>query len=113
MSIHANKTRHRRISVGGLDVFLREAGDPRRPTVLLLHGQPTSSHSFRDLIPMLADTAHLVAPDLPGFGFTDAPPRDRYAYTFENIARTIDALTRELGLERMFLYVHDYGAPVA
>lgn len=113
MPISASKTRHRTISVGGLNVFIREAGEPARPTVLLLHGVPTSSHTFRNLMPLLADTAHLVAPDLPGFGFSDAPPMDRYEYTFENIADTFEALIDELGLKQMFLYVHDYGAGVA
>lgn len=113
MPISASKTRHRTISVGGLNVFIREAGEPARPTVLLLHGVPTSSHTFRNLMPLLADTAHLVAPDMPGFGFSDAPPLDRYEYTFKNIADTFEALIDELGVERMFLYVHDYGAGVA
>jgi pimeloyl-ACP methyl ester carboxylesterase len=113
MPISASKTRHRTISVGELNVFIREAGEPARPTVLLLHGVPTSSHTFRHLMPLLADTAHLVAPDMPGFGFSDAPPLDRYEYTFKNIADTFEALIDELGLKRMFLYVHDYGAGVA
>jgi pimeloyl-ACP methyl ester carboxylesterase len=113
MSISARKTRHRTVAAGGLNVFVREAGDPALPAVLLLHGQPTSSHTFRNLMPLLADTAHLVAPDMPGFGFSDAPPPDRYQYSFENIADTIDALVGVLGLKRMFLYVHDYGAAVA
>lgn len=113
MPISACKTRHRTVAVGGLNVFIREAGERARPAVLLLHGVPTSSHTFRNLIPLLADTAYLVAPDMPGFGFSDAPPPDRYEYSFENIANTIDALTDVLGLERMFLYVHDFGAPVA
>src|SRR5687768_9561245 len=109
----ACKTRHRTVSVGGLNLFVREAGELTQPAVLLLHGVPTSSHTFRNLMPLLADTAHLVAPDLPGFGFSDAPPADRYDYRFENIADTIEALTDALGMERMFLYVHDYGAAVA
>ncbi len=92
---------------------VREAGELTQPAVLLLHGQPTSSHTFRNLIPLLADTAHVVAPDLPGFGFSDAPPQDRYEYTFQNIADTIEAKVDELGLERWFLYVHDYPAAVA
>jgi pimeloyl-ACP methyl ester carboxylesterase len=113
MPISACKTRHRRISAGVLNVFVREAGERTQPAVLLLHGQPTSSHTFRNLMPLLADTAYLVAPDMPGFGFSDAPPLDRYEYTFENIANTFDALIEAVGLERMFLYVHDYGAAVA
>lgn len=103
MSTNASKTRHRTISAGGLNVFIREAGEPTQPAVLLLHGQPTSSHTFRNLMPLLADTAYLVAPDMPGFGFSDAPPPDRYEYSFENIANTFDALIDVLELERMFL----------
>lgn len=113
MRISANKTRHRMVRAGGLEVFVREAGDPSRPAVLLLHGFPSSSHSFRNLIPLLADDAYLIAPDMPGFGFSDSPPQDRYEYSFKNIADTIEALVEELALERMFLYVHDFGAPVA
>ena len=113
MSISASRTRHRTVAAGGLDLFVREAGERTLPAVLLLHGQPTSSHTFRNLMPLLADTAYLVAPDLPGFGFSDAPSQDRYEYSFENIAGTIEALLDELGLERWFLYVHDYGAAVA
>jgi pimeloyl-ACP methyl ester carboxylesterase len=86
MSISACKTRHRTVSAGGLNLFVREAGEPTQPAVLLLHGAPTSSHTFRNLMPLLADAAHLVAPDMPGFGFSDAPPLDRYEYSFENIA---------------------------
>ncbi|GFE84916.1 hydrolase [Steroidobacter agaridevorans] len=113
MSIGTCKTRHRTVSVNGLELFIREAGEPDRPAVLLLHGAPSSSHTFRNLLPLLADTAYLVAPDMPGFGFSEAPPQQRYEYSFENIASTIEALTDVLGLKRMFLYVHDYGAPVA
>ena len=113
MPISACKTRHRTVSAGGLNLFVREAGERSQPAVLLIHGQPTSSHTFRNLMPLLADTAYLVAPDMPGFGFSDAPPMDRYEYSFENIANTFDALIDVLGLERMFLYVHDYGAAVA
>lgn len=74
MPISACKTRHRTVAAGGLNVFIREAGERAQPAVLLLHGVPTSSHKFRNLIPLLADTAYLVAPDMPGFGFSDAPP---------------------------------------
>ena len=112
MPISACKTRHRTVEAGGVELFIREAGDPNHPVVLLLHGFPSSSHSFRHLIPLLADTAHLVAPDMPGFGFSEAPLQDRYEYSFENITYTIEALTDVLRLERMFLYVHDFGAPL-
>lgn len=113
MPVSTCKTRHRTIRAGGLDLFVREAGEPERPTLLLLHGFPSSSHCFRNLMPLLADTTHLVAPDMPGFGFSEAPPSNRYQYSFEHIATTIDALTKALELKRMFLYFHDFGAPVA
>lgn len=113
MPISACTTRHRTVPADGLKLFIREAGEPNQPAVLLLHGAPSSSHSFRNLMPLLADTARLVAPDMPGFGFSESPPQDRYEYTFENIADTIEALIDALGVERMFLYVHDFGAPVA
>jgi pimeloyl-ACP methyl ester carboxylesterase len=98
--------------VDGLKLFYREAGDQSRPTVLLLHGFPSASHMFRDLIPELADRYHIVAPDLPGFGMTEQPSRDRFAYTFENIANVIDRFTEVLGLTKFAIYVFDYGAPV-
>src|SRR5713101_6342168 len=98
--------------VDGSKIFYREAGPKTAPTILLLHGFPTSSHMFRDLIPALADRYHVVAPDLPGFGFSDAPDRKRVLYTFENLARVIDRFTQTIGLERYAIYVFDYGAPV-
>ena len=100
------------IDVDGLEVFYRRAGDPSRPTVLLLHGFPTASHMFRDLIPQLDDRYDVVAPDLPGFGMTEQPARDRFTYTFENIAKVIDRFTEVLGLDKFAIYVFDYGAPV-
>lgn len=109
--LNIEKARHRTVEVDGVNLFYREAGRRDAPGILLLHGQPSSSYSFRDVISPLAKVARVVAPDLPGFGFTEAP--EDYAYTFEAMARTIDALTREIGLERFFLYVHDFGAPVA
>ena len=109
--LNIQKAKHHTVEVDGVNLFYREAGRPDAPGVLLLHGQPCSSYSFRDVISPLAEVARVVAPDLPGFGFTEAP--DDYAYTFDAMARTIDALTRQIGLERFFLYVHDFGAPVA
>src|SRR4249920_2449356 len=103
---------YRTASVDGLNVFYREAGDPTAPTVLLLHGFPTSSHMFRDLIPALADRYHVVAPDLPGFGFSDAPDRASFTYSFDHLAGVIDRFTELLGLGRYAIYVFDYGAPV-
>lgn len=96
----------------GVKVFYREAGDPRAPTVLLLHGFPTSSFMYRNLIPLLADRYHVIAPDLPGFGLTEAPDRAHYAYTFDRLATTMDAFTQALGLKRYAIEVFDYGAPV-
>lgn len=100
------------VEVDGLKVFYREAGNPSYPTVLLLHGFPSASHMFRDLVPELAGRYHVIAPDLPGFGMTEQPSRDEFDYTFENITRVIDRLTEVLGLKKFALYVFDYGAPV-
>lgn len=105
------KTTHRTIDADGVQVFFREAGARDRPAVLLLHGFPSSSHTFREVMAPLAEVAHVVAPDIPGFGFSEPP--DDYQYSFDRMHRTIDAFTRELGLERFFLYVHDFGAPIA
>lgn len=100
------------VAVGAHKVFYREAGDRSRPTLLLLHGFPSSSHMFRNLIPLLADRFHIVAPDLPGFGFTESPARPAFAYSFDNLAKVIEGFTDALGLRRYALYVFDYGAPV-
>lgn len=105
-------TTYRTATVDGLQVFYREAGDPAAPAVLLLHGFPTSSHMFRDLIPALADRYRVVAPDLPGFGFTDAPDRGRFAYSFDRLADVVEGFIEAVGLDRYALYVFDYGAPV-
>jgi len=104
--------RFRTVDVDGIDIFYREAGDDSRPTMLLLHGFPTASHMFRDLIPELADRYHVVAPDLPGFGQSAMRPHDQFAYTFDNIANVIDRFTEVVGLTRFALYIFDYGAPV-
>jgi len=103
--------RYRTAEVGGVSVFYREAGNPAAPKLLLLHGFPSAGHMFRDLIPLLADRYHLVAPDLPGFGQSDMPPRDKFSYTFDNIARVIERFTEVIGFDRFALYVFDYGAP--
>ena len=98
--------------VDGNKIFYREAGSAAASTILLLHGFPTSSHMFRNLIPALADSYHVVSPDLPGFGFSDAPDRKRFPYTFENLAKVIAKFTQTIGLQRFAIYVFDYGAPV-
>ena len=105
-------SRHRVVDVDGLKIFYREAGAETSPALLLLHGFPTSSHMFRDLIPALADDYHVIAPDLPGFGFSDAPDRSEFKYTFDHLADVIDRFTTAAGLTRYALYVFDYGAPV-
>jgi pimeloyl-ACP methyl ester carboxylesterase len=104
--------KYKRAAVSDVDFFYREAGPADAPVVLLLHGFPSSSHQFRDLIPILADKYRVIAPDLPGFGFTKAPERDKYAYTFDNLAKSVDGFTQALGLNRYAIYVFDYGAPV-
>jgi pimeloyl-ACP methyl ester carboxylesterase len=107
-----SKIQFRNVDVNGINVFYREAGNPESPAILLLHGFPTSSHMFRNLIPELAGEYHVVAPDLPGFGFSDAPSRADFNYTFENLATVIEAFTERLRLKRFAIYVFDYGAPV-
>ncbi|GJH16940.1 alpha/beta hydrolase [Caballeronia novacaledonica] len=102
---------HRHIDVDGFNVFYREAGPADGPKLLLLHGFPSSSHMFRDLIPLLSGRFHIVAPDLPGFGVSDMPSRDAFSYTFENIANVIDRFTEVIGFDRYAVYVFDYGAP--
>jgi pimeloyl-ACP methyl ester carboxylesterase len=98
--------------VDGLKIFCREAGAETLPALLLLHGFPTSSHMFRDLIPALADDYHVVAPDLPGFGFSETPDRTQFRYTFDHLADVIERFTTVAGLTRYAIYVFDYGAPV-
>lgn len=97
--------------MGEVEVFYREAGPKTGPPILLLHGFPTSSHMFRDLLPILAKRHRVIAPDLPGFGNTRAPPRGRFDYTFDALAQVVDAFAEALGLSRYVLYVSDYGAP--
>ena len=103
--------RFRTVDVDGLKLFYREAGAADALSLLLLHGFPSSSHMFRDLIPLLADRFHVVAPDLPGFGQSDMPARDKFHYTFDNVARVIDRFTEVISLDRFAIYVFDYGAP--
>jgi pimeloyl-ACP methyl ester carboxylesterase len=102
---------YRSANVDGLKIFYREAGAADAPALLLLHGFPSSSHMYRDLIPLLADRFHIVAPDLPGFGQSDMPARDKFAYTFDHLAEVIGRFTEVIGLNRFAMYVFDYGAP--
>src|SRR5258707_4266127 len=103
--------RYRTADVDGFKVFYREAGPTDAPKLLLLHGFPSAGHMFRDLIPFLADRFHLVAPDLPGFGQSDMPPREKFSYTFDNIAGVIEGFTEVIGFDRFAVYIFDYGAP--
>ena len=103
--------RYRKVNVDGFNVFYREAGRSDAPVLLLLHGFPSAGHMFRDLIPKLSDRLRLIAPDLPGFGQSDMPPRGTFSYTFTKLAEVIERFTEVIGLNRFAIYVFDYGAP--
>jgi pimeloyl-ACP methyl ester carboxylesterase len=105
------KISFRNVDVDGLNIFYREVGPKDAPVLLLLHGFPSASHMFRDLIPQLSEQFRVIAPDLPGFGQSDMPGRTKFSYTFDNMARAIDRFTEVIGLNRFALYVFDYGAP--
>lgn len=105
-------THHRTADVDGIRLFYREAGPEDAPVVLLLHGFPTSSHMFRNLIPQLADRYRVIAPDYPGYGQSDSPDRASFAYTVDNLAKLVDKLLEQLGIAKFAMYVMDYGAPV-
>ena len=109
---HDVVTRHRTATVNGRKVFYREAGDPSSPTIVLLHGFPSSSAMFRELSPALADCFHLIAPDFIGFGHSEAPPRDAFAYTFDNLTAHLRGLLEQLKITSYLLYLHDIGGPV-
>lgn len=105
-------TRYRNLDIDGLNIFYREAGDPDRPALVLLHGFPASSFMYRDLITCLGESFHVVAPDYPGFGYSDAPPTEAFAYTFDRLADVMAKFTEQLGLKRYGLYMQDFGGPV-
>jgi len=111
-SAAAASVAHRTVKIDGLNIFYREAGPKDAPVVLLLHGFPTSSHMFRNLIPALSDEFHLVAPDYPGYGYSSMPTVDEFAYTFDNLADVMGKFTEKIGLKKYSLYVMDYGAPI-
>src|ERR1700742_2042025 len=104
--------RHLTANVNGTNIFYRESGPKDAPTILLLHGFPTSSHMYRNLIPILNEQYHVIAPDLPGFGYSDAPKNTEFTYTFDNLTKYIQGLIDQLGLKRFAIQVFDYGAPV-
>lgn len=105
-------TRYRTAAVDGLNVFYREAGSDDTPAIVLLHGFPSSSHMYRQLIPLLADQYHVIAPDYPGFGYSDAPGVTEFRYTFDHLADIVDQVLEQKGIERYSIYIQDYGSPI-
>ena len=103
---------YKRIDVEGVEIFYRECGAEDKPVMVLFHGFPSASHMFRDLMPMLEDRFHLIAPDYPGFGQSASPARDQFAYTFDHLAEVMDAFLDKIGVDKFFMYVFDYGAPI-
>jgi pimeloyl-ACP methyl ester carboxylesterase len=110
--MNATEIHYKTITLPEAEIFYREAGDPKKPVILLLHGFPTSSHMFRDLIPELSGDFHVIAPDLPGFGFSSAPDHEKFHYTFDHLAGVMGSFVEQLKLEKFSIYVFDYGAPV-
>jgi pimeloyl-ACP methyl ester carboxylesterase len=105
-------TRYKTETIEGVKIFYREAGDASLPTIVLLHGYPTSSHMYRDLIPLLAKDFHVIAPDYPGFGYSDSPTPKQFIYSFDNYAHTMNARLNKIGVSKYYLYLQDYGGPV-
>jgi len=112
LAVNDSQTQHRTIEIDGLDIFYREAGPATAPTILLLHGFPTSSHMFRNLIPALSDRFHVIAPDYPGFGNSSMPSAKTFDYTFDNLANIMQKFIKKMGVKRYSLYLMDYGAPI-
>src|SRR5450830_461595 len=108
----ADTVSYHHTDVDGIKIFYREAGDHAKPTILLLHGFPSSSHEFRDLIPLLADQFHVIAPDYPGMGYSEAPPPDKFVPTFDALARLTEQLLNQLGEHHVIVYMTDFGGPV-
>lgn len=106
------KTTFNTAEINGIEIFYREAGDKSKPTLVLLHGYPTSSHMYRNLIRDLSDRYHLIAPDYPGYGRSEQPPIAEFEYTFDNFAKIVTNLLKQLGIEKYSLYLMDYGTPV-
>ena len=104
--------KYKRIDVNGINVFYRECGEKDKPVMVLFHGFPSASHMFRNLMPMLQDRYHLIAPDYPGFGQSESPDRDQFAYTFDHLAEIMDAFLEKLEVRQFYMYVFDYGAPI-
>lgn len=104
--------KYRKMDVDGVQVFYRECGDPEKPVMVLFHGFPSASHMFRDLMPLLEDRFHLIAPDYPGFGQSESPDREHFAYTFDHLAESMDSFLQKLEIRKFFMYVFDYGAPI-
>jgi len=108
----ANSTLHKTVEVNGVEIFYREAGNPSNPTILLLHGYPTSSHMFRNLIKDLSGDYHLLAPDYPGFGRSEQPPMSEFEYTFDNMAKVVEGFIKVKNVQKFSIYLMDYGAPI-
>lgn len=111
-TVAVTQTLHKTIDIDGVNIYYREAGPVNAPTILLLHGFPTSSHMFRELIPALSDRYHLIAPDYPGFGNSDQPAMDKFDYSFDNLANVMEKLVAKLGVKKYSVYLMDYGAPI-
>lgn len=107
-----NQTTYKTQQVDGIKIFYREAGSPSRPAIVLLHGYPSSSHMFRDLIPLLSPRYHIVAADMPGYGYSDQPPTEQFAYTFDHIADVMDHFLDSVGVTKYSIYIQDYGSPI-